>query len=196
MKNRTCIVALLTVLAVLVLVTGIEAQGRAGDIDGRAMLRHYLISNGPKGPIHGGESAVTDMILMDDGWVYGSTEATWGEKSCHIFRTDSEVCEHVITVTDKLPGQPKVSDMDLGPRGELIGATTTYNEIFDDAKNTYEGGHLFSFNPATKAFVDYGVIQKGQGINCVEVDTLHTRIYCVTYPAAHLFAYDYVKKTT
>jgi len=196
MKYRNCTFALLTVLSVLALVAGIEAQGRAGDIGDGAMLRHYLISNGPKGPIHGGESAVTDMILMDDGWVYGSTEATWGEKSCHLFRTDGEVSEHVITVTDKLPGQPKVSDMAPGPGGELVGATTTYNEVFDDAKNTYEGGHLFSYNPATKAFVDYGVIQKGQGINCVAVDSLHSRVYCVTYPDAHLFAYDYAKKTT
>jgi len=42
-----------------------------------SVTKHILISNGPQGPVQGGESAVTDMILMPDGWVYGSTKATW-----------------------------------------------------------------------------------------------------------------------
>ncbi|MFC1508796.1 hypothetical protein ACFL60_03800 [Candidatus Omnitrophota bacterium] len=194
MKSHTRIAVALTVIILMVLAAGVDAQ-RAGGIGGGQILRHYLISNGPKGPIHGGESAVTDMILVDNGWVYGSTEATWGAQGCHLFRTDGEVSEHVINVTEMLPGQPKVSDMTEGPGGELIGATTTYNEVFDSDGSRYEGGHLFSFNPKTTGFVDYGVISKGQGINCVAVDSLHTRIYCVTYPEGHLFAYDYGKKT-
>ncbi|MFC1606418.1 hypothetical protein ACFL47_00485 [Candidatus Latescibacterota bacterium] len=192
MKNRISIILILTIIAVLAVASGVEAQRRGG-IQGGDILRHYLISNGPEGPIHGGESAVTDMILMDDGWVYGSTEATWGESACHLFRTDGEVSEHVINVTSKMSGQPKISDMAVGPGGELIGATNTYNEVYEE-KKSYEGGHLFSYNPETKAFVDYGVMAEGQGINCVAVDTLHTRIYGITYPAGHLFAYDYGSK--
>ena len=190
MKTRTFIIWTMTALTVLALVTGAYAQ-RAGGMDSGSILRHYLISNGPAGPIHGGESAVTDMILMDDGWVYGSTEATWGAEACHLFRTDGEVSEHIVNVSAEISGQPKVSDMDIGPKGELIGVTTTYNEVFDDENNRYEGGHLFSYSIETEAFIDYGVMIQGQGINCVAVDTLHTRIYGVTYPSGHLFAYDY-----
>jgi hypothetical protein len=163
-------------------------------MDGGSIVRQYLVSNGPKGPIHGGESAVSDMILMADGWVYGSTEATWGEKACHLFRTDGEKAEQVLNITDKLPGQPKVSDLAIGPGGILVGATTTYNEIFDDSSKRYEGGRIFTYDPKTRAFMDYGVMAAGQGINCVAVDTLHTRIYGVTYPAGHLFAYNYRDK--
>lgn len=193
MKTRKPAIWIAAACAVL-MVTSADAQRRGG-IDSGDVLRHYLVSNGPKGPIHGGESAVTDMILRADGWVYGSTEATWGAEDCHIFRTDSNVTEHLVNVTDQLPGQPKVSDMALGPNGELIGVTTTYNEVFDNKAQLYEGGHIFTYDPETGAFMDYGVISPGQGINCVAVDTLHTRIYGVTYPEAHLFAYDYSANT-
>ena len=151
----------------------------------------YLVSNGPDGPIYGGESAVTDMILMDNGWVYGSTEATWGSQSCHLFRTDSTKSEHVLCVTEKLPGQVKVNDLSPGPDSTLIGGTTTYNEIFDDAGKSYEGGHIFSYKPETNTFKDLGIVQNGQGINCVAYDKLHKLIYCVTYPAAHLFSLNH-----
>jgi len=193
MKTGIRILWITLVISLFVFAAQVSAQGRYGDIGGG--IKSYLISNGPQGPIHGGESAVTDMILMKDGWVYGSTAATWGANTCHLFRTDGVKSEHVLNVTEKMPGQPKISDLALGPRSVLIGATTTYNETFDDAGKKYEGGRLFTFDPASKAFTDYGVIAPGQGINCIAVDSLHTRIYGVTYPAGHLFAFDYSKKT-
>lgn len=187
----TCILA----LSALAGVAAANAQ-RYGDMDPGSIVRSFLISNGPQGPIHGGESAVTGMILMPDGWVYGSTEATWGGNTCHLFRTDGVKSEETLNVTAKLPGQPKVSGLAVGPGNILVGATTTYNEIFDDAGKKYEGGHIFTYDPKTGAFVDYGIASAGQGINCVAVDSLHTRIYGITYPSGHLFAYDYSKKTT
>ncbi len=171
-----------------------QGQGRRGGMDSGSIIRQYLVSNGPKGPIHGGESAVTDLLRAADGWVYGSTEATWGGTACHLFRTDGEKVEHLLNIAEKLPGQPKISDLDFGPGGILVGATTTYNEIFDDASKKYEGGRLFTYDPRSGAFMDYGVVAPGQGVNCVAVDTLHTRIYGVTYPAGHLFAYNYQEK--
>ena len=150
--------------------------------------------DGPSGPIKAASGHGHDPHAGRR--VYGSTEATWGASACHLFRTDGAEKEHLLDVTSKLAGQPKVSDMAVGPKGVLVCATTTYNEIFDDSSKKYEGGRLFTFDPATKAFMDYGVIAPGQGINCVAVDTLHTRIYGVTYPAGNLFAYDYAKKTT
>ncbi len=167
---------------------------REGYIFPGLIMNHYLIANGPEGPIHGGESAITDMLLHADGYVYGSTEATWGAESCHIFRTDSKGSEHVLNLTDKLPGQPKIIDMDHGPDGTIIGVTSTYNEIFDDKKQSYEGGHIFSFDPATGAFVDHGIVSKGNGLNCVAVDVVHNRVYTVSYPEGKLFAYDYKTK--
>jgi hypothetical protein len=180
----------------LVLLAGsaLSSAQRYGDMDPGSIMRSFLVSNGPSGPIHGGESAVTDMILMSDGWVCGSTEATWGEKTCHLFRTDSEKVEQLLDVNAKLPGQTAVSGMAVGPKGVLVCATTTSNEVFDNASSKYEGGHLFTFDPTAKTFADYGVMAQGQGINCVAADTLHSRIYGVTYPAGHLFAYDYAKK--
>ena len=193
MKNGNRYIRIIAVVALVMLaVSAAEAQ-RFGMMDAGSMEGSVLISNGPKGPIHGGESAVTDMLLMDDGWVYGSTEATWGAKGCHLFVTDGEKVEHVLNITQKMPGQVKVTDLARGPEGTIIGCTSTYNKVFDEKKQ-YDGGHLFSFDPKTRAFIDLGVIMNGQGINCVAVDTLHTRLYCVTYPMAHLFSFDYTRK--
>jgi hypothetical protein len=181
-------------LSLASLVPASHAQGRRGSLDEGSIVRQYLVSNGPKGPIHGGESAVTDLVLLADGWVYGGTAATWGAKTCHLFRTDGETVEQVLNVTEKLPGQTKVSGLATGPEGALVGATSTSNEVFDDPSRRYEGGHLFTFDSKTRAFTDHGVIASGQGINCLAVDPLHARVYAVTYPAGHLVAFDYRDK--
>ncbi|MFC1693079.1 hypothetical protein ACFL1R_06205 [Candidatus Latescibacterota bacterium] len=193
MKTGNRFVQILTIAVLLTLALSTAEAQRFGAMEPGSLGSRFLISNGPKGPIHGGESAVTDLILMDDGWVYGSTGATWGAEACHLFRTDGETSEHVLNVTGKLPGQVKISDLTVGPKNILIGGTTTHNEVFDEKKR-YDGGHIFSYDPKTRAFVDYGVISPGQGINCVAVDSLHMRVYCVTYPEGHLFAYNYETK--
>ena len=168
---------------------------RVGGLPAGSISARIQVSHGPKGPIHGGESAVTDMVLMDDGWVYGSTKATWGADGCHIFRTDGEKISHVLDVTSRLPGQSSLSDLAKGPKNILFGCTSTYNEIFDDDNNAYEGGHLFSYDPAADRLEDLGIVLPGQGINCIAVDIIHSRLYGVTYPAGHLFAYNYNTKT-
>lgn len=191
MKKRNRYLKILSIFTVCLFVVATGEAQRFGLMNAGSIGGTVLISNGPGGPIHGGESAVTDMILMDDGYVYGSTEATWGAQACHLFHTDGKEIVHEINVTDKLPGQVKVSDLDVGPGNIIVGGTSTYNEVFDNKKSRYEGGHIFTFNPETKAFVDHGIISAGQGINCVAVDTLHALIYCITYPEGHLFAYNY-----
>ena len=87
---------------------------------------------------------------MKDGWVYGSTKATWGAENCHLFRTDGEKVEHVLNLTSKFPGQTAITDIAYGKGNILIGCTSTYDDIFDGKSKSYEGGHLFSFDPATK----------------------------------------------
>jgi len=172
----------------------VKAQ-RLGEIPHKAILHRTLISNGPRGPIQGGESAVTDMILAKDGWVYGSTKATWGAENCHIFRTDSGRIEHVLNLTSRISGQTIISGLEHGRGGLIFGATSTYNEVFDDKSKDYDGGHIFSFDPATRMIVDFGVIARRQGINCIVVDSVRRKIYGVTYPAGHLFSFDIETRT-
>jgi hypothetical protein len=169
---------------------------RAGLITKGSVIKHILISNGPQGPIRGGESAVTDMILMNDGWVYGSTKATWGAQNCHIFRTDGEKVEHVLNVTSQIAGQTSINDLCVGKRNVLIGCTSTYDEILDDTGKVYEGGHLFSFDLSTGFCEDLGIVAHGQGINCIVIDSIRGKVYGVTYPAGHLFSYDFKSKST
>lgn len=147
MKTGKNVIWIVTVIVMITLVGSTVHAQRFGEMDRGSISGRMLVSNGPKGPIHGGESAVSDMILMNDGWIYGSTEATWGAQACHLFRTDSRSVEHVLDVTSKLPGQVKVSDLAYGPGNTIIGGTTTYDEVFDAAKKSYEGGHLFSYDP-------------------------------------------------
>jgi len=184
---------ILSSLLLFLSISSVLAQ-RAGNMDNGLITDTILIADGPKGPIKGGESAVTDMMLMGDGFVYGSTEAVWGASSCHIFHTCSKGIGHELNVTEKIPGQTKVKDIEKGPGGIIFGVTSTYDEVFDGKKKDYDGGHIFSFDPATKKVIDYGVISSGNGLNCVAVDTLHSRIYTVSYPGGHLFSYNYATK--
>jgi hypothetical protein len=169
---------------------------REGGLPKKSIVRKTLISNGPGGPIHGGESAVTDMLLMKNGWIYASTKATWGAENCHLFRTDGEKIEHLLNVSGMLPGQTSITDLAPGQNNMFFGTTSTYNEIFDDQNKKYEGGHLISFNTASNKFEDLGVIAAGQGINCLAVDTVRSKVFGVTYPAGHLFSYDLKTSST
>lgn len=173
--------------------TDVYAQ-RLGTLPPNSISKRLLVSNGPAGPIKGGESAVTDMILMPDGWVYGSTKGTWGGLVAHLFRTDSETTEHVLNLSAKFKQQTAITDIAKGPGNTIIGATSTSNGILDSAGHSYEGGRLFSYNPASKQLDDHGVLSAGQGINCISIDTVRSVIYAVTYPAGHLFSYNYKTK--
>jgi len=171
-----------------------DAQ-RDGGLPKSSISKRLLISNGPQGPIQGGESAVTDMILMQDGWVYGSTKATWGGENCHLFRTDGEKVEHVLNITDKFPGQTAITDLFAGKDNLLYGGTSTYDEVFDDKGSKYDGGHLFSFDPLSKKIEDFGIAAAGQGINCISADLSRGIIYGISYPAGHLFSFNLKTKT-
>jgi hypothetical protein len=169
------------------LVSKISYAQRVGGLPKGSISNRLTISNGPEGPIQGGESAVTDMLLMTDGWVYGSTKATWGAQNCHIFRTDGEKVEHILNLTSSLPKQTAIAD--LCPANDIIyGCTTTYDEVFDNKESKYEGGHIFSYDPSSNKIEDLGIIAAGQGINCIAGDFARGIIYGVTYPAGHLFS--------
>ena len=186
---------LLIITGVLLSVEQSFAQ-RVGGLPKESISNRMLISDGPGGPIQGGESAVTDMVLLEDGWVYGSTKATWGGENCHLFRTDGDSIEHVINLTNKMQGQTSISDLAQGSGSLLYGSTTSYDDIFDEEGNSYEGGHLFSFDYTTGSIEDLGIIESGQGINCIVVDSARGIIYGVTYPGGHLYSFDLSTKKT
>ena len=165
MKNKDIILWFSFLCLAAVLNATVTFAQRAGGLPKTTIKNRMLISDGPKGPIQGGESAVTDMVLMADGWVYGSTKATWGAENCHLFRTDGDKVEHLVNITSQLPRQSTISDLAVGKGNVLIGSTSTYNEIFDDKDNKYDGGHLFSFDVAFNKLEDLGVVAKGQAIN-------------------------------
>jgi hypothetical protein len=195
MRNLKIFTRFCLVFSLIALNAPISSGQRVGVITKGKVSNHIPVSNGPQGPVQGGESAVTDMILMKNGWVYGSTKATWGAMNCHIFRTDGEKVEHLLNLTSRIPGQTSISDLCVGKGNLLIGCTSTYDDILDDAAMGYKGGHLFSFDPAGGKFEDMGLIAAGQGINCIAIDSIHGRIYGVTYPAGHLFSYDYLTRS-
>jgi hypothetical protein len=192
LKSLSIINCQLSIALIIVWVISVNAAlaQRVGNLPRGSVSKHILISNGPQGPIQGGESAVTDMVLMNDGWVYGSTKATWGAKNCHLIRTDGDTVQHILNITSKLKGQTAVSDLAIMDGKILIGSTSTYNEVFDTDQKSYDGGHLFSYDPESKAFEDLGVVAANQGINCIAYDAVHGLIYGVTYPAGHLFSYN------
>ncbi len=195
MKNNRIFTSLVILFLSLALGTTALFAQRVGGLPRGSISNRLLISNGPKGPIKGGESAVTDMILMNDGWIYGSTKATWGAENCHIFRTDGEKVEHLLNVTSAFPNQTAITDLCIGNDNIFYASTSTTNEVFDDKSKPYEGGHIFSFDPADKKTEDLGIMAPGQGINCINMDLSRELIYGVTYPAGHLFSYDLKNKS-
>lgn len=192
--KRFYIQAAVLILLVSAGSTSIYAQ-RLGTLPKGSISKRLLISNGPAGPIRGGESAVTDMLLMPDGWVYGSTKGTWGGQVGHLFRTDSEKSEHILNYSEKFKQQTAITDIVKGPGNNLVGATSTSNGILDTARQGYEGGRLFFFNTTNKQLDDHGILSAGQGIQAITIDTVRSTIYAVTYPAGHLFSYNYKTKT-
>ena len=190
MKNSRFFISAMILLSATMLSSTVIFAQRLGGLPRSALINKILISDGPKGPIQGGESAVTDMVLLEDGWVYGSTKATWGAEHCHIFRTDGDGVEHMVNLTALFSQQTSITDITPGNENILFGCTSTYDEIFDTPNNSYPGGHLFSYDATTKQLEDFGVISNGQGINCITVDLVRQKIYGVTYPAGHLFSFD------
>ncbi len=185
MRQRI-IALLISTVALTAVVIGAQ---RLGGIDPAKLGPPLLVSNGPRGPIRGGESAVTDMVLMMDGWVYGATEATGGGQACHLFRTDGRSVEHILDVTSRMPGQTQVTDLAPGA-GLLFGATSCADATLD-GDHGYEGGRLFTYDPGEGSFRDLGVLAAGMGIRCLAVDESRGRVFAVTYPDGHLRALSF-----
>ena len=87
MKSKLMVISLIVILCMTHIIN-ISAQ-RAGRFPLKAVTKTILLTDGPKGPVKGGESSVTDMVLAEDGFVYGSTKAVLGAKNCHLFRQES-----------------------------------------------------------------------------------------------------------
>ena len=55
---------------------------RKGGLPRVSLINKVLISNGPKGPIHGGESAVTDMVSYKPNFILSQAAifSNWGSE--------------------------------------------------------------------------------------------------------------------
>lgn len=54
----------------------------------------------------------------------------------------------------------------------------------------YQGGHIVSFDLATREYKELCKGPTGQGIIAFNMDTKRGRIYCITWPSGYFFRYD------
>jgi sugar lactone lactonase YvrE len=133
--------------------------------------------------------AVTALAVSPEGLVYGGTSSERG-KSCWLFRTNGESIAVVSRLTDAIPGQERiVNSLVIASDGRLFGGTTNYAGE-EDVPESYEGGHLFSMDPAGGEIRDHGIPVKGQGVICMVIDPERNAAYGLTYPRGHLVAWD------
>lgn len=58
----------------------------------------------------------------------------------------------------------------------------------------YPGGHILSYDLATKKFIDYGIAREHEGILAMNMDTARGIIYGITWPSGFFFRFDIKKK--
>ena len=152
-------------------------------------VRRIPLTTDPGSPIPHGQAAVTALAVSPDGLVYGGTSSERG-KSCWLFRTDGESLEAVASLADAIPGQERiVNSLVIATDGRLYGGTTNYAGE-EDVPDSYEGGHLFSMDPAAGGIRDHGIPVRGQGVNCMVIDPERNTAYGLTYPQGHLLVWD------
>ena len=69
MKTINRYIWILMITAVMTLVLSTAYAQRFGAMDPGSISGRLLISNGPDGPIHGGESAVTSMVSSSNRFI-------------------------------------------------------------------------------------------------------------------------------
>ncbi|MBI4532146.1 MAG: hypothetical protein HY709_11580, partial [Candidatus Latescibacteria bacterium] len=152
-------------------------------------LTRIDLTTHPQGPIPHGQSAITALALSPDGVVYGGTSAERG-KSSYLFRTDGERLRDVWNLANLLPTEERVVNaLVVAEDGKVYGGTTNYCEE-EEVPETYRGGHVFRFDPATGEIRDLGIPVPGQGINYLTIDRHRKTIYGLTYPHGHLFVWN------
>ena len=57
----------------------------------------------------------------------------------------------------------------------------------------YQGGHILSFDLATREYTELCKAPIGEGIIALNMDTQRGRVYCITWPSGHFFRYDVEK---
>lgn len=167
-----------------------------------------MLGHPPLDVIPPGESAITSLIIGQDGNLYGGTSG----KRAHLFVLEPN-WGHVFPL-GHLPGEESIyHSLAPGPDSSVYIGTSLYTagqieERGRDVLKRYEkypGGHIYRFdakkerqsrkrmqepNPerALPYVDDLGVAIPGEGITCLIAGT--NELYGVTFPKGHFFVFD------
>ena len=159
---------------------------------------------------HPGHDSIWALALGADGHVYiglGQEFTGGGVAQLYRYNVDRRRLEHCADMADVTgdraenghPTQGKIHFALCPARDNSIyGAThcTTppanhnlWNPygMWDDPLYSFQGGHLFRFDPSSGKCADFGVIFPNEGLPFLMLDDQRKRLYGVTYPKAHFF---------
>ncbi len=139
------------------------------------------------GEIPYGQTAITSLVSMPDGSVYGGTSADKPGKESYVFRLKGDETEIVGKLSPAIPGQQKIwHSLQAGADGNLYGGTWT------DAKSGEKqpSGHLFRLDCKSAKVSDLGIVSPGEGVYTMTSNDARNVFYGVTTPSCLLFSYS------
>lgn len=196
------------ILIILLLSTVSYSQQTATITPNQLRLDLRSLGRPPLDVIPPGESAVTALVIGQDGCLYGGTSG----KKAHLFKLDPQ-WGHVFPL-GYLPGEESIfHSLAPGPDGAIYIGTSLYNRGRVDQKGRdvlaryadYAGGKIYRFDPAqekagrkrmqtadpgtpVKHLTDLGIAVAGEGITClISHDKM---LYGVTFPGGNFFIFD------
>jgi outer membrane protein assembly factor BamB len=188
-----------------VVFTNLLAQQTGVVTKNQIRLDLRTLGHAPLDVIPPGECAITSLIVGSDGCLYGGTSGT----KAHLFKMDPQ-WGHVFPL-GYLAGQESIfHSLVYAPDSSIYIGTSLFNRGAIDERgkdvlvkyNTYQGGHLYRFDPVAEFksrkrmqkpepnrpipfTTDLGIIVPGEGIVCLTVSK--EELYGVTFPNAHFF---------
>ncbi len=164
-----------------------------------------ILGHPPLDVIPPGESAVTSLVIGEDGCLYGGTSG----KRAHLFVLDPK-WGHVFPL-GHLPGEVSIfHSLAASPDGSIFIGTSLINQGRTEERGrdvlaryeNYPGGHIFKFDPKQERkgrkrmqtpdpnrllpfMSDLGIAIQGEGIVCLIAGK--DELYGVTFPLGHFF---------
>ncbi|MEO7650977.1 MAG: hypothetical protein ABIZ80_10960 [Bryobacteraceae bacterium] len=160
-----------------------------------------------------GHDTYNGMAAASDGAIYYVLCAESCEAGGQMYRYDpaSGRLDHVGDLTHACGETGCVSQSKshvnfVEADGKLWFATHTgFYQIIDGmekmgvplkGRRPYPGGHLLSYDLATRQFEDYGIPVPGEGILTMNMDSGRGRIYGITWPSGRVFRYEIISRST
>ena len=151
------------------------------------------------------KSGYTAFVVGLDGRLYIGTAnyydyGDWlaydpADKSItQVVNTRWVIAEHLYDVNTQGKTHTQLA---VGPDGKIYGGTKQGHELFStrpeigEQSQGYPGGHLLSYDPATGAAQDLGVMRRWDGLMNGIVDHERRRIYFKTEPRMHFLIYEF-----